>query len=359
MTRPTDRAPARPSTKPSTRRKAGPTAGSRSAPAARTVAIACQGGGSHTAFTGGVLQALLGQIDPQRHRIIGLSGTSGGALCAAVAWFGLLQGKPALGATLLESFWQEMAAQQLPDAVSNQFLVWLQRSSAYLALPEVSPYLVPTAGQKYLAAVIARHVDFARLPALLKPTSPRLLVGAVDVLSGQFGVFHSHHADPNLRFGLDALLASAAIPELFRAVQVGDGLYWDGLFSQNPPVRAFLSGAPERDAKPDEIWVIQINPDRRAEEPRSTSDIADRRNELAGNLSLHQELFFIEQANAWLDKGWLTAEHFKPVAIRNIPLDLDLDYPSKLDRSPAFINSLLAEGRRAGLEFLRQFQTAP
>ncbi len=336
------------------------TAASPSAAPPKTIAIACQGGGSHTAFTGGVLQALLRHIDPQQHRIIGLSGTSGGALCAAVAWFGLLQGKPALGAEQLESFWQEMAARQLPDAVSNQFMVWLQRSSSYLALPEISPYQLPTAGQKYLAAVIERHIDFARLPTLIKPTSPRLLVGAVDVLSGQFSVFHSHQSSAQKPISVDALLASAAIPELFRAVEVGGCLYWDGLFSQNPPVRPFLAGEQERDAKPDEIWVIQINPDQRTSEPRSNSDIADRRNELAGNLSLHQELFFIEQTNAWLDKGWLKADHFKPITLRHIPLRLDLDYPSKLDRSPAFINSLLAEGRREGSEFIRQLKsTAP
>lgn len=324
----------------------------------KTIAIACQGGGSHTAFTGGVLQALLRHIDPQQHRIIGLSGTSGGALGAAVAWFGLLQGKPALGADLLESFWQEMAAQQLPDALSNQFMVWLQRSSGFLALPEISPYQLPTSGQKYLAAVIERHIEFARLPALIKPASPQLLVGAVDVLSGQFAVFHSHHATAEKRIGIDALLASAAIPELFRAVEVGGSLYWDGLFSQNPPIRPFLAGEQERDAKPDEIWVIQINPDQRPSEPRSNSDITDRRNELAGNLSLHQELFFIEQTNQWLARGWLKADHFKPVTLRNIPLRLDLDYPSKLDRSPHFINALLAEGRRAGTEFIQQLKSA-
>ena len=324
----------------------------------KTIAIACQGGGSHTAFTGGVLQALLSQIDPAQHRIIGLSGTSGGALCAAVAWFGLLQGKPALSAERLESFWQDMAAQQLPDALSNQFLVWLQRSSSYLALPEVSPYQLPSTGQDYLAKVIGQYVDFDRLPDLVKADSPRLLVGAVDVLSGQFTVFHSHPKTGGQGISSGALLASAAIPELFRAVKVGDSLYWDGLFSQNPPIRGFLAGEQPRDAKPDEIWVIQINPNTRQAEPRSNSDITDRRNELAGNLSLHQELFFIEQTNEWLAEGWLKAGHFKPITIRNISLGLELDYPSKLDRSPGFINSLLAEGRREGSEFIRQLQMA-
>jgi NTE family protein len=319
----------------------------------KTIAIACQGGGSHTAFTGGVLQTLLRDLDPARHRIIGLSGTSGGALCAAIAWYGLLQGKPAQAAEQLESFWRKMASTHLPDAFANQFLVWLQRSASYLALPELSPYHLPTAGQDYLASIIGQHIDFKKLPTLIMPDSPRLMVGAVEVLSGKFAVFCSHHSQPDKQISMAALLASAAIPELFRAVKIGDGVYWDGLFSQNPPVRGFLSGVQEQDAKPDEIWVIQINPDNRSAEPTNVSDITDRRNELSGNLSLKQELFFVEQTNDWLQKGWLTAPNFKQVAVHTIPLGLELDYPSKLDRSPAFINALLAEGRRAATAFLR------
>jgi NTE family protein len=319
----------------------------------KTIAIACQGGGSHTAFTGGVLQTLLRELDPAQHRIIGLSGTSGGALCAAVAWYWLLQDKPGMAAEQLTSFWQKMATTKIPDAIANQFMVWMQRSASYLALPELSPYQLPNSGQDYLAGIIGEHIDFTKLPALIAPDSPRLMVGAVEVLSGKFATFRSHHSQPEKRISLAALLASAAIPELFRAVKIGDGVYWDGLFSQNPPVRGFLSGVQEQDAKPDEIWVIQINPDSRSAEPTSLGDITDRRNELSGNLSLKQELFFVEQTNDWLRKGWLNAPQFKQVAVRTIPLGLELDYPSKLDRSPAFINALLAEGRRAATAFLR------
>lgn len=325
----------------------------------KSIAIACQGGGSHTAFTGGVLQSFLREIDPQQHRITGLSGTSGGALCAAIAWYGLLQQKPTLGADLLESFWQRMASTQLPDALSNQFLVWLQRSSAYLALPEISPYLLPTTGRDYLAAIIRQHIDFNRLSELFTPASPRLLVGAVEVLTGKFTVFNSHHGKPERRISAEALLASAAIPELFRAVHLDGGIYWDGLFSENPPVRGFLAGGQSADAKPDEIWVIQINPEKRRSEPMTNSDITDRRNELAGNLSLNQELFFVEQTNDWLRKGWLNAAHFKHITVRRLPLQLELDYPSKLDRSATFINTLLADGRREGSAFLKRLPETP
>lgn len=320
----------------------------------KSVALACQGGGSHTAFTAGVLQALLLGHDPAQHRFSALSGTSGGALCAALAWRGLLAGDPEDGAGRLEAFWQDMAARELPDALGNQAMVWLQRHATFFAPPEISPYLLPTAGQDYLAALIEQHVDFAALPGLLTAASPQLLVGAVEVLSGAFTVFHSQHPDPRLRITPLALLASAAIPELFRAVPVADGLYWDGLFSQNPPVRGFLAGDIPRDAKPDEIWVIQINPEHRREEPRHSRDITDRRNELAGNLSLAQELYFVAQVNQWLADGLLPDTHFKPVTVRRIPLTLELDYPSKLDRRPAFIARLMAIGRATGERFLAE-----
>jgi len=94
-----------------------------------------------------------------------------------------------------------------------------------------------------------------------------LLVGAVDVLSGQFNVFKNDEVNA------EALLASAALLTLFRAVKIGDKLYWDGLFSQYPPVRDLTETAP------DEIWVIQINPPHRTKEPTSIEEKRDRRNE--------------------------------------------------------------------------------
>ena len=89
-----------------------------------------------------------------------------------------------------------------------------------------------------------------------------------------------------------AILASAAIPTLFRAVWIDHKAYWDGLFSQNPPIRDFVQVSDSSDEKPDEIWVIQINPQGRPREPMSLEEIRDRRNELAGNLSLNQEIYF-------------------------------------------------------------------
>jgi NTE family protein len=122
------------------------------------------------------------------------------------------------------------------------------------------------------------------------------------------GTFHSHaHAEAGKTdHRWQALLASAAIPELFRAVHIGNGnlLGWPVLAKTRQFVIFMCRRARPNDAKPDEIWVIRINPDRaQGRTHHCLSDITDRRNELAGNLSLNQELFFVEQTNEWLPRA--------------------------------------------------------
>lgn len=320
----------------------------------KKIAIACQGGGSHTAFTAGALKTLLRQLDPERHRIIGLSGTSGGALCAVFAWYGLLLHDADKAATLLDAFWADIAATASWDLALNDTLVWLDRLRESIILPEMSPYQLPPYAQQRVAQALNKHLPFAQLDALLAPDSPALLVGAVNVLSGEFTVFRSDHPDPAKRITVQALLASAAVPTLFRAVHIGKEVYWDGLFSENPPIQGFLAQKKAVDRKPDEIWVIQINPETRSHEPKSVKEIEDRRNELAGNLSLNQEIGFVQQVNDWMRRGWLSAAHFKQIELRWIPLTLDLDHASKLDRSPPFIRMLMQHGEAAATTFLAQ-----
>ncbi len=102
-------------------------------------------------------------------------------------------------------------------------------------------------------------MDFGALADRVDERSPRLVVSAVDVRSGELRAFDSAR-EP---ISVEMILASAAIPTLFRAVHLGGGAYWDGLFSQNPPVGKLV------DAGPDELWVIQINPKERDDEPCS------------------------------------------------------------------------------------------
>jgi NTE family protein len=312
----------------------------------KRVAIACQGGGSHTAFTAGVLKRLLRDDELARYDLVGLSGTSGGAICALLAWYGLSNSGRA--GELLDAFWADNSASSPYDAVLNSWSVWAGALQNVVAMPAVSPYLNPlaSAAPVELRRMLEARVDFDALPDADR--EPMLLIGAVDVLSGAFKAFNSRRD----RISADTILASAAIPTLFRSVHLDDGTYWDGLFSQNPPVRELV------DAHPDEIWVIQINPTRIDSEPRSPIEIADRRNELSGNLSLHQELRFIEKIDQLLEEGALARDgKYRTIVVRVIELSRArlsgaLGVVSKLDRDPSFIGGLIAHGEERAEEFL-------
>lgn len=307
------------------------------------IAIACQGGGSHTSFTAGALKTLLARSGD--YDFIGFSGASGGAICALLAWYGKLTGGSNRASELLDSFWLENSASDYWDMVSNELFVEGSRLQGLIAVPEVSPYLYPSLAKNRLRRMLEDHVDFGRIGELsASADSPNLLVSAVEVRSGEFKIFTGYE------ISVDAMLASTAIPNLFRAVRINGGTYWDGLFSQNPPIREFLRSRENAARKPDEIWVIQVNPQRRASEPTSMLDILDRRNELAGNLSLNQEVHSIETINRLLPH--LPEDKYKPVKVRRIEMRRNLDAASKLDRSPSFIREMMSYGEERAGEFL-------
>jgi len=168
------------------------------------------------------------------------------------------------------------------------------------------------------------------------------------------------------------------VPDLFPAVTIpGRGVYWDGLFSQNPPVRE-LPGLLCADQPPPvltepapverEIWLIRINPQTCAQEPKRMAAISDRRNELAGNLSLEQEIQFIQQINRFVQEGGLIEKRkngvvvgrYEIIEIREIEppsaaieaRGWTLDAASKLDRRKEFLEMLRQEGQTQGAAFL-------
>jgi NTE family protein len=315
----------------------------------RRVAIACQGGGSHTAFTAGALKKLLQEKGAEGHEyeIVALSGTSGGSICALLAWCGLLMNDTDKAVELLDSFWKDNSAISFYDSILNDWLLQTNRFFGNIGgTPTVSPYLTPVSSwaSDQLKSLLERHVDFGRIQGLVKPSSPMLLIGAADVISGEFKAFSSNRD----RIIVDMILASAALPTLFKAVHTNGGVYWDGLFTQNPPVRELP------DAKPDEIWVIQIDPQKRAAEPKTMPDIMDRRNELAGNLSLYQETYFIEKINEWIAKRFLSGSKHKVIEVKWIEMLWELDSESKLSRHPQFIQEMMAYGEDQAEAFLNK-----
>ena len=303
-----------------------------------------KGGGSHTAFTAGVLEGLLGSIPPEVD-IVALSGTSGGALCAALAWDGLVRGEPLRAIAKLGAFWGSVAATKPLDRMVDSSLMHIVEASAIRwCSPKSARTTFRRGGRTTFAEPSAPTSIFPELRKLARrPGGPRLCIGAVEVLSGHFEVFTGE----DLR--VECLMASAAIPELFRAVTVpGKGVYWDGLFSHNPPIFELT----EYDVN--EIWVIQINPSTCTNVPTETHEILDRRNALAGNLSMEQELAFIEMNNRAIAEGRLKQPKYQPIHLARVAFDRHLGYRSKLDRRPEFLLELREYGRTKSRWFLQE-----
>lgn len=312
------------------------------------VAIACQGGGSHTAFTAGVLRTLLAEWD-DAYELVGLSGTSGGAFNALGTWYGLVKGDEALAREILDGFWTDLSADGVQERTMNSLLKMRSHmESSGAPLPSISPYQVPgpELGKQRIREVLERYIDFEAIPNLCDEHAPELVVGTVDINAGVFETF------TNEEVTVETVLAAAAVPNLYRAVEIHGHFHWDGLFSLNPPVRDLMWTAPER--KPEELWIIQINSQRFEGEPTTLDVIADRRNELSGNISLNQELGFIERINDWIDDGTLPSDQFQHTSIHRIQMGKRFHCSTKVDRDPAFIDELRSLGNQRGREFLAE-----
>jgi len=350
-----------------------------------SVAVACQGGGSHTAFTAGVLRRLLAERDAD-YDLTAFTGTSGGALWALVAWYGLRTADAATARRGLADLWADIETRGPVDSLVNFGVVSLARLlDGGFPVAQISPAYNAGArmAKRRLQDAIEAQVDPAVLADLVDedaPSAPKLLVSAVDATDGTFEIFTDRPIEVDdgdverstawlderpKPLSVDAVLASASVPTVFEGVRMPDGPggpvheYWDGLFSQNPPIRNLLDGPDRAGAKPDEIWLVRINPRTQRGDFSTLAAIADRRNELAGSLSLAQELHFVDRVNDWIDDGVLPRERYKPVTVREIELDerrLDgertLRTASKLDRRAGFIEELLALGERQADEFL-------
>jgi NTE family protein len=310
------------------------------------VAIACQGGGSHTAFTAGVLGELLENF-PQQYNIIGFSGASGGAACATLAWYGHVHPEEDPG-QLLSGFWDDLSAKSPLHRAANNLIRWgVQLQRAGIPIPAVSPAHAPGSGwgESEFLDLLNSRVDFETVPELLDGTEPGLFISSIDVCAGTFEIFREDD------LSAEAILASAAEPHLFEAVELDGKHYWDGLFSKNPPLVDFMDARDVVD--PDEIWLIKINPQERAEVPRSMEEINNRRNELSGNLSLNAEVRYINQVNNWIEQGFLPDRYtYTDVKRIRFPKSRELDWRTKLDRDPQFIETLVEDGHSEAESFL-------
>lgn len=352
------------------------------------IAIAIQGGAANTAFAAGALRGLLEEGVHEQFRIVSLSGASGGAICAALTWSALLQGESEPWRKL-DAFWRDHMAVTPDERAWNERLLATLTDADPVRLPAMeadrrSPLVSAMYGLSLrglrpdfadLRRLVARHVDFAALGPLARdPRAPALVVGAVDVLSGRLAKFSSQ-VQP---LSVEHVLASCAIPNLNTPVYADGVAYWDGLFSDNPPVSELVQVAYVGEHNlPDEIWVVKINPTRIDAVPEDFDEVGDRRAEILGNLSLFQQLDALRLLNELYLLGGVDAEFAArrdirgpiripacteqdPVRAYHLPfiepspeLVHGADYGLKMDRSRERIEALIADGRRQAAAFLR------
>jgi NTE family protein len=339
------------------------------------VAIACQGGGSHTAFTAGVLKSFCKNGVFEMYDVVSFSGTSGGAICAALAWYSLIEANVKHKNEMvdrLESFWIHNSTQNLLNrCILNRTLINCLRLSEMEGavqfkmspnscvthmIQELCKRMVP--GFYDFESLLKDFIKDSNIKKYKKNDSPALLVSSVDVKTGNLVLFNSLNGGINV----NSLLASAAIPSVFETVHIKNQYFWDGLYSENPPIVPLTDiDCVCKERVPDEIWVIQINPPHKHQLPDDMGDIIDRENEMIGNISLNQGIEQIIQRNEMLDLNafsstYITSHNLKETCVYVITMSdkflENLDYPSKLDRSYPFIKELMDDGEKRGTDFV-------
>jgi NTE family protein len=308
--------------------------------------LALQGGGSHGAFTWGVLDRLL---EEPRFRIEAISGTSAGAMNAAVLADGWTE-RGAQGAReALDKYWQRVsrAAAFSPlqrSAFDRLMGRWtLDTSPAYIAMDlmsrVLSPYDLNPMGLHPLRNILTESIDFDRLTR-----SPiKLFITATNVRTGRGRVFR------NGEITADVLLASACLPTMFRAIEIDGDEYWDGGFAGNPTITPLI-----RESDAHDTILVQINPRERPDKPRSAGDILNRLNEISFNSPLMKELRMIALLRQVADPGTGEGARWAQMRTHRIMTDnlAQFGASSKLNAEWDFVTMLRMEGRRATSEFL-------
>lgn len=358
----------------------------------RKVAVGCQGGGMHAAFEVGVLTKILEHVDQKQFELVGLSGTSAGALCTLMAWYGLAPKNGRAGSVSeaidnLNRGWDDFTAGTTAERILNLFsysAFWMQEKemlgmNAAFGLNPSGVISKAVIGCLPHLGVRKQYFDFDGMLAKACPkfgdidwadVKTRLLIGASEVINGFEAVFDSdvnkglraagvRRWRKRLPLTLSGVAASGTLPAFCKAVPIDGGYYWDGLYSQNPPVREFLSKVSKKET-PDELWIVRINPQQWPEQPETTAEILDRQNELMGNLSLNKELDFILTVNEWISlHGKALGLNYKPVTVRTIKMEEKtadgLRYSSKFDRGLHSTDQLRKEGERVARDWLNRW----
>ncbi|QUD87311.1 patatin-like phospholipase family protein [Phenylobacterium montanum] len=319
----------------------------------KPISLALQGGGSHGAFTWGVVDRLL---EDGRLEIKAITGASAGAMNAVVIAAGLLDGGPEGARERLDRFWREVnraggqnAFGDLGGWASSIGMDWLKQTPGWQLVQtfagNFSPYQFNPFNLNPLHDVIVGAVDFA---ALRERSPVRLYVSATGVRSGESRVFRTEELT------CKHVMASACLPHLFQAVEIDGEAYWDGGYLANPALWPLFY-----DPTPNDVLIVSLNPLTRKDTPRTPGEIIDRLNEITFNGSLVAELRAIRFVRKLIEDGLLkegAKGRYRKMLMHAIEADGwldDLREDSKFSTEWGFLQELKSRGRKAGETWLK------
>jgi NTE family protein len=318
----------------------------------KSVNLALQGGGAHGAFAWGVLDKLLedGCTD-----IAAISATSAGAMNAVVMAYGVSLGGREGAREKLAEFWSEISrvGAIYSPVRTLPWEKWLQAygyqseySPSYMAFQAMthlfSPYQLNPFNVNPLKDILLDVVDFEKLARCNRAT--RIFLSATNVRTGKIRVF----SNPEL--SADAVLASACLPYIFKAVEIDGEAYWDGGFMGNPAIFPLIYNDGPRD-----VVIVHINPIERKRLPRTAPEIFDRINEISFNSSLMREMRAVEFVTRLIDEGALDKRQYNRIRIHSIRDDAEmcqLGVATKLNPDWDFLCRLRDAGRHRAAAWL-------
>ncbi|OAN52227.1 alpha/beta hydrolase [Paramagnetospirillum marisnigri] len=281
------------------------------------IALALQGGGVHGAFTWGVLDALLDEAAQGHLDIVGVSGSSSGALSATALVYGFHEGAALPGpATARTKRMAEAARAKIRELWETVARTAFWGGNPFVAAIGLAPdwNIDETAAARWADVSLAsghptetglgatlntvlREVlpEIPAIFALPQPGTPMLVVAATDVVDCRRQLFVDGAVAP------DVIRATSALPTSFQMGAAGGRAYWDGGYMGNPPLTPLIECLHENDAH--DLLVVTMNPLRRETVPHGPRQILDRMNEVTFNSSLIHEVNAIETINRLIDAG--------------------------------------------------------
>jgi len=323
-------------------------------PQQKTVTLALQGGGSHGAFTWGVLDRLL---EEERLDIEAISGASAGAVNAVVLAHGYAVDGRAGARRALADFWERVSVKAPFNFSGDDIKTGADLGSGaevpvalrmFMSLSRIlSPYQLNPFDINPLRDILAEQIDFERLRVDGKI---KLFVAATQVSTGMLKIFR------NKQLSLDALLASACLPAIHRAVEIDGEAYWDGGFTANPPIFPLLHQCSARD-----IVVVLLHRNPQAAVPTSADEIYARLTDIGFSAALFTELQGIALAQREAQRGWIAFGSLeRRLRKLNVHLVDSRDFMSrlsglsKLNTQAPFIEALRNEGKAQADAWLQE-----